>query len=175
MFSLNIWPMSFLPLSTWIKNWQISKGEHSKPFLLFEFFCGTPPSCLKVKGGGPQDFIVRPRPLGPNWVFVLIRTCLGLGLGGMGTKGLGPGLDNYSLRIIISKLFLILSEHKELCALINPKIKKWSWAQLCYNCSHSQSLEKTRPVCRRHPITHFSLEKLGKQRSYLGQGFLGKV
>ena len=37
-------------------------------FLLFEFCCGTPPSCLKVMvgggGGGLQDFSVSPRPLG---------------------------------------------------------------------------------------------------------------
>ena len=28
-----------------------------------------------------------------RWVFELIGTWLGLGLGGFGTKGLGPGLD----------------------------------------------------------------------------------
>ena len=27
-----------------------SGGEHSEPFLLFEVYCGTPPSCLKVVG-----------------------------------------------------------------------------------------------------------------------------
>ena len=39
-------------------------------FLVFEFVCGTPPSCFKVVGwvvggggGGLQDFIVSPRPL----------------------------------------------------------------------------------------------------------------
>ena len=26
--------------------------DHSKIFLLFEFCCGAPPSCLKVMGGG---------------------------------------------------------------------------------------------------------------------------
>ena len=46
-----------------------SKGENSEPSLLFDFFCGTPPSCLKVMvggggGGGLQDFSVSPRPLG---------------------------------------------------------------------------------------------------------------
>ena len=30
----------------------LSRGDHSKMFLLFEFCCGTPPSCLKVGGGG---------------------------------------------------------------------------------------------------------------------------
>ena len=29
-----------------------SRGDHSKVFLLFGFCCGTPPSCLKVRGGG---------------------------------------------------------------------------------------------------------------------------
>ena len=55
-------------------------------FLLIVFCCGTPPSCLKVRGwwwwwvvgGGLEQFSVSPRPL----VF------------GIGTKGLGPGLDN---------------------------------------------------------------------------------
>ena len=27
-----------------------SRGDHSKMFLLIEFFCETPPSCLKVRG-----------------------------------------------------------------------------------------------------------------------------
>ena len=44
-----------------------STGDHSKMFLLFEFVCGTPPSCLKVKGwvvgGGLQHFSVSPSPL----------------------------------------------------------------------------------------------------------------
>ena len=61
--------------------------DHSGPSLLSEFF----PSCLKVIGGwggsvgGPQDYCVSPSPLwalwGWNWV--------GLGLGGLGTQGLG--------------------------------------------------------------------------------------
>ena len=59
-------------------------------FLVFEFVCGTPPSCLKVRGwvvvvggggGGLQHFSVSPRPLG-FWFL------------GFGAKGLGPGLDN---------------------------------------------------------------------------------
>ena len=45
-----------------------------------------------------------PGPFGFNWVLGLIGTWLGLGLGGFGTKGLGPGLDNYSrnLDLVIS-------------------------------------------------------------------------
>ena len=41
-----------------------------------------------------QDFNVSPSPLVTNWVFELIGTWLGLGLGGLGTTGLGPGLGN---------------------------------------------------------------------------------
>ena len=59
------------------------------PFLFSELFCGTPPSCLKVMGGGLQDFIVSPSPLWVNLGFKLGWTGLGLGLGGLGTKGLG--------------------------------------------------------------------------------------
>ena len=56
-------------------------------FLLIEFCCGTPPSYLKVYGGGGgglEQFSVSPRPLG-----------FGFGTKGFGAKGLGPGLDNY--------------------------------------------------------------------------------
>ena len=39
--------------------WQTSKGDHSEPFLFFEFFSGTPPSCLKVMGGvGASVYVV---------------------------------------------------------------------------------------------------------------------
>ena len=44
--------------------------------------------------GGPQDFSVSPSPLGTNWFFKLIWKRLGLGLGDLRTKGLGPGLGN---------------------------------------------------------------------------------
>ena len=55
-------------------------------FLLFEFVCGTPPSCLKVVGwwvggGGLQHFSAQ-SPL----VLDLIGTNLGLGLGGFGDR-----------------------------------------------------------------------------------------
>ena len=59
-------------------------------FLLFEYCCGTPPSCLKVigwvgGGGGLDQFSVSPRPLG-----------FGSGTKRFGAKGLGPGLENRS-------------------------------------------------------------------------------
>ena len=68
--------------------------DHSGPFLFSELFCGTPPSCLKVMGwvgggGGLQDFSVSPSPLWVNLGFKLGWTGLGLGLGGLGTQGLG--------------------------------------------------------------------------------------
>ena len=72
--------------------------DHSGPFLFSELFCGTPPSCLKVMGGGwwvvvggLQDFIVSPSPLLVNLGFKLGWTGLGLGLGGLGTNGFGVG------------------------------------------------------------------------------------
>ena len=39
-------------------------------------------------------FSVSPCPLGTNLGFELGCTGFGLGLGGIGTKGLGPGLDS---------------------------------------------------------------------------------
>ena len=43
---------------------------------------------------GLQDFSVSPSPLGPNGLFELGWTGLGLGLGVFGDKVLGTGLDN---------------------------------------------------------------------------------
>ena len=43
-------------------------------------------------GDGPHDFSVSPFPLGTNLGFDLGSTGLGLGRGGLGTKGLGQGL-----------------------------------------------------------------------------------
>ena len=68
--------------------------DHSGPFLFSELFCGTPPSCLKVVVGGwvvggLQDFSVSPSPLLGLLGSELGWTGLGLGLGGLGTKGLG--------------------------------------------------------------------------------------
>ena len=44
--------------------------------------------------GGLQDFSVIPSPHRTNLGFELGFTGLGLGLRGLRTKGLGPGLDN---------------------------------------------------------------------------------
>ena len=72
--------------------------DHSGPFLFSELFCGTPPSCLKVRGGwlgggggGLQDFSVSPSPLWVNLGFKVGWTRLGLGLEGLGTNGFGVG------------------------------------------------------------------------------------
>ena len=100
MFTLNMvdYPMSFLSMSTFF--WWTSREDHSRMFLLFEFCCETPPSCLKVRGwvepesmwwsqslcGGLQHFSVSPRPLGF----------------GFGTKGFGARAWQYLILSHIS-------------------------------------------------------------------------
>ena len=64
----------------------------------------------------PKGYYCQPQSPWTNWVFQLIRTWLWLGLGGLRTKGLGPGLDNNGwkhlmksqsmLRINVIHLFL---------------------------------------------------------------------
>ena len=49
-----------------------SRVDHSGPFLFSELFCGTPPSCLKVGGGGGgwvayRILVSAPVPFGFNW------------------------------------------------------------------------------------------------------------
>ena len=57
--------------------------------------CNAWPSQLYgAVGGGPHDFSVSPSPLQTNWVLELGWTGLGMGLWGLGTKGLVTGLDN---------------------------------------------------------------------------------
>ena len=83
MFSLNMvdYSMSFLLLIFFC--WT-SRG-HSEPFLLFDFLCGTLPSCLKVLGwGGVVAHEILMSAQGP----------LVFGLFVFWAKGLGPGLDN---------------------------------------------------------------------------------
>ena len=61
--------------------------------------------------GGLQDFSVSPSPLGPNWVFDLGWTGLGLGIWGFWDKVLGTGLDNiYSSYLAIVVLSTPSSE-----------------------------------------------------------------
>ena len=70
--------------------WQASSGDHSEAFFLFEYFCGTPPSGLKVGcrlcGGWLKGFYYQ--------VLEIIGTWMRWGPGGCGTKGLRPGLEN---------------------------------------------------------------------------------
>ena len=81
-----------LPLAVHLNFLWTSRVDHSGPFLFSELFCGTPPSCLKVRGGGGlQDFSVSPSPLWVNLGFKLGWTGLGLGLEGLGTTGFGVG------------------------------------------------------------------------------------
>ena len=72
----------------------MSQGDHSEQLLLLALFYQSTPSCLKViggrggVGGGPEDFIVSPSP---NWAL------------GLGVRGLGLGLDNFSnLRNVVT-------------------------------------------------------------------------
>ena len=53
-------------------------------FLLFELCCGTPPSCLKVIGGGVVGGVAHE----------ILVSAQGPLVFGVGAKGLGPGLDN---------------------------------------------------------------------------------
>ena len=68
--------------------------RHSLPF---DFFCGTLPSSLKVGGWVGSGWVASnilvsaPVPFGFRSYWDLV----GVGLGGLGTKGSGTGLDNY--------------------------------------------------------------------------------
>ena len=94
MFSLNMvdYPMSFLLLSTW-DFCLTSRGDHSEPFLLFEFCCGTPPSCLKVGWWVVVAYSILVSAQGP---LVLV-----LGLKGLGVRVWGQGLTIHLSPIIL--------------------------------------------------------------------------
>ena len=94
MFSLNTvdYSMSFLLLSTQNFFCWTSGGDHSEPFLLFEVYCGTPPSCLKVMGGvGWWGGVVA------HEILVSAQGPLVLGLGLWGF-----GLDNCCIHILFN-------------------------------------------------------------------------
>ena len=78
------YPVSFLLLSTWIFFWWTSRGDHSKMFLLFEFCCGPPPSCLKVGGGWVVAYSILVSAQGPLVLVVELK--------GLGDKVWGQGL-----------------------------------------------------------------------------------
>ena len=57
--------------------------------------------------GGLKNSSVSPSPLGTNWVFEIGLTGFWMDLGGLGTKGSGTVLDNYTiLNINLFKLFV---------------------------------------------------------------------
>ena len=87
MFSLNMvdYSMSFLLLSTWVFCWT-SRGDHSEPFLLFDFWCGTLPSCLKVIGWGGGGGVVAYE------ILVSVQCPLVLGFWVLGLRVWGLGL-----------------------------------------------------------------------------------
>ena len=120
MFTLNMvdYPMSFLSMSTFF--WWTSREDHSKMFLLFEFCCETPPSCLKVRGwvepesmwwsqslcGGLQHFSVSPRPL-----LSLLGLAWGWPYGVWGLRVWGQGL---TIRKIASFIINVSNRVKKL-------------------------------------------------------------
>ena len=65
-----------------------SRGDHSEPFLLFEFLCWTPPSCLKVMGLGWWGWA--------GWLaHEILVSAKGPLVLGLELKDLRPGLDNF--------------------------------------------------------------------------------
>ena len=90
MFSLNMHGglLYVLPL---VVHLRFFRGDHSEPFLLFEVYCWTPPSCLKVMGwwcwwwcwwwwwgGWPMRFLCQPKA---PWFWVFGFLALGFGMG----------------------------------------------------------------------------------------------
>ena len=80
--------------------------------------CWTVPPCSYLHGG-PHNFSDSPSPLGTNLSFELGWTGLGLGLGGLGTKSLGPGLDKSCATLLIdTKLYVKILILRELGLLV---------------------------------------------------------
>ena len=75
---------------------QASMGDYPETLLSFGFSCENYSSCSKVRGGvvAHKILVSSPVPFLPYWAFELGLTGLGKGLGGLGTKGMGLGLDN---------------------------------------------------------------------------------
>ena len=77
--------------------WWTSRVDHSGPFLFSELFCGTPPSCLKVRGGlggwvvAYRILVSAPVPFGLIWVSNWVGLDWDWGLRGWGLVGLGLG------------------------------------------------------------------------------------
>ena len=81
--------MSFLLLYIYIFS-RTSRTDHSEPFLLFDFLCGTLPSGLKVMGWGSGVV-----------AYEILVSAQGPLVLGFGAKGLGTGLDNRSPKLCV--------------------------------------------------------------------------
>ena len=78
-----------LPLAVHLRFFCLTcRGDHSEPFLLYEFYCGTPPSCLKVMVGG---WVVVGGGGWPTAVLVSAQGPLVFGFLAFGFWGLGFG------------------------------------------------------------------------------------
>ena len=83
-------------------------SSHCPPEIIFWWTsrgyscCGTPSLCLKARGRVRRWVVTKrilvsaPGPFRTNWVLEHIGTLLRMGPGDLGTKDLGPGLDNFS-------------------------------------------------------------------------------
>ena len=130
MFSLNMvdYPMSFLLLSTWNLFGWTSRGDHYKMFLLFEFCCRTPPSCLKVGGGWVVAYSILVSAQGPLVLVLVLR-------------GLGSGLDNLGRNVYKDSNRIMFSQIMFFKPLMNLDVwvhctqteqchPRWCWKML---------------------------------------------
>ena len=83
-----------------------SRGGHSEPFLLFEFLCGTPPSCLKVMGGGGGGVVVAYE------ILVSAQGPLVLGFWGLGLRVWGLGVTIFKIKSCVKDPSVAKSKQK---------------------------------------------------------------
>ena len=124
MFPLKIvYYLHILPLAVHLNvlGWT-SRGDHSKPFLLIDFFCGSSHSCLKIVGcGWPSEFQCQSLSPWYKMGFRSYQDLVGVGPRGFGTKGFGTGLDKSHCKFVELK-----NEKHELSCLLQlvPHIVK---------------------------------------------------